>query len=829
MQRKQNRPSYSQLIFVTILIISPLLFTSCSDHEAVNIAKSDLQLTRKLPEKQLTFRDVRPILEKRCIVCHGCYDAPCQLKLSSYEGVNRGANTLKVYDKGRFNWQQPTRLFIDANTTNAWRHMSFFPVLNETSDHSAENNLKQALLYQMLNLKKQHPLPEEGMLPETLDISIDRKQVCSTLDTFTSFSNDHPLWGMPYALPALTDSEYNLLVTWLAQGAKKSPALDLSEHSASQVKQWEKFFNSTGNKPQLVSRYIYEHLVLAHIHFKGAPAHEFFRLVRSRTPSGEVIEEIPTVRPYDDPEGTFYYRLRPYTASIVDKNHIVYELSDARMQRYRDLFFQENYHVDKLPPYNAGEASGFFERNIVKLKKLFGLYNAQLSTPFKTFAAIPPKARYQFLLDDARFFINGFIKGPVCRGQSALSSIEDHYWVFFMKPENPSSGYKQHGLDSPFLEKIDQYLHLPTELADTNRLFTAWIKYWPLEQRYMRAKIDYYQQQNMPVLPIDQALEDFIWNGKQNNGNSPNAALTVFRHFDSASVHYGLLGDEPETAWILDYPIFERLHYLLVAGFNVFGTLGHQASARLYMDFLRIEGEDNFLYFLPIRERKLRYQQWHEIDRKTTPEQNPSTQVWLKIHSVSGYQSNHPQHELYQRLSQYIPSVAGKSTDLNRCNREDCFTLKSDHAMQRLANLHGEKLQIFPEVTYIRVRNAKPGQRDMAYTVIRNKSYRQDTFAKENDQDRPQDRKSDTLTIVKGLAGSYPNFFFDLSIQQLETFVDSCENLRNKTDYERLVSLYGIRRTNPLFWQVADWFQQRHTEEQPIEGGILDLSRYKNR
>ncbi|VAW98726.1 Fatty acid cis/trans isomerase, partial [hydrothermal vent metagenome] len=24
---------------------------------------------------------VKPVLERRCVVCHGCYDAPCQLKL----------------------------------------------------------------------------------------------------------------------------------------------------------------------------------------------------------------------------------------------------------------------------------------------------------------------------------------------------------------------------------------------------------------------------------------------------------------------------------------------------------------------------------------------------------------------------------------------------------------------------------------------------------------------------------------------------------------------------------------------------------------------------
>ena len=53
------------------------------------------------------------------------------------------------------------------------------------------------------------------------------------------------------------------------------------------------------------------------------------------------------------------------------------------------------------------------------------------SNPFKAFKDIPPRSRYEFLLDDARYFIEGFIKGPVCRGMIALNVIEDQFWVAF--------------------------------------------------------------------------------------------------------------------------------------------------------------------------------------------------------------------------------------------------------------------------------------------------------------------------------------------------------------------------------------------------------------
>jgi len=76
-------------------------------------------------------RDVRPILENRCVVCHGCYDAPCQLKLSSFEGIARGGSKEVVYDGARIAAAEPSRLFIDAISTDQWRERGFHSVLQE--------------------------------------------------------------------------------------------------------------------------------------------------------------------------------------------------------------------------------------------------------------------------------------------------------------------------------------------------------------------------------------------------------------------------------------------------------------------------------------------------------------------------------------------------------------------------------------------------------------------------------------------------------------------------------------------------------------------------
>ncbi|HEY5761502.1 MAG TPA: hypothetical protein VIU34_37030, partial [Steroidobacter sp.] len=70
-------------------------------------------------------RDIRPLMENRCLVCHGCYDAPCQLKLDSFEGMLRGGSKERVYHSARLTPAATSRLFEDAQTTAQWRERGF--------------------------------------------------------------------------------------------------------------------------------------------------------------------------------------------------------------------------------------------------------------------------------------------------------------------------------------------------------------------------------------------------------------------------------------------------------------------------------------------------------------------------------------------------------------------------------------------------------------------------------------------------------------------------------------------------------------------------------
>ena len=86
-----------------------------------------------VPDQGNTWQGAKQVFDRRCVVCHGCYDAPCQLILSSFEGIARGASKEKVYEPhGCAPWR-PTRLFIDAQDTAGWREKGFGSVLPQPS------------------------------------------------------------------------------------------------------------------------------------------------------------------------------------------------------------------------------------------------------------------------------------------------------------------------------------------------------------------------------------------------------------------------------------------------------------------------------------------------------------------------------------------------------------------------------------------------------------------------------------------------------------------------------------------------------------------------
>jgi hypothetical protein len=724
------------------------------------------------------WHDAQAVFEKRCVVCHGCYDAPCQLKLDSFEGVARGASEQVVYDAARLTAAAPTRLFVDAHGPRAWREKGFHPVLAEGDVRDP----RASVLLRMLDLKRAHPLAPDTNLADAFSLDLDRKQTCPTSEKFDEYAQAHPLWGMPYALPALSDNERNALVAWAQAGAPAPRADVLPAEVATAIARWEQFLNDPSAKGQLMARYIYEHLFLASLYFEGKDD-VFLRLVRSTTPSGSEVDEIATRRPFDDPgKGPFYYRLVRRLGTPLAKTQMPYALSDARLARWRELFITPEYSVDQLPSYDPEVAAN----------------------PFRAFAALPVKSRYRFMLDEAQFTIMGFIKGPVCRGQVALDVIQDRFWIAFLDPDAP--WLEQ---EASLLAASKDDLDMPAEDGST-ALPTRWFGYASKHARYVQKKSEFLSRAASQNGGFGL---DSIWNGDDHNSN---AALTVFRHYDSASVVRGFVGGPAKTAWIIGYPLLERIHYLLVAGFDVFGNVGHQLTTRLYMDFLRMEGEYNFLIFLPPERRRPLVDAWYRGASDRVKDR-----VYGELASFSGrsnieYKSETPEQELFTQLAARLKRVRAHDYDLERIENPALRML-----LQRLAGVRAYAASRMPEIAFVTVEN--PGGSAAHFTILRDSAHI--NVAQLFDEQDRRIEEEDALDVVPGFLGAYPNALFLVPRGQLGDFVAVVEKLNDPDAYRALRERFGVLRTSASFWRHTDAIQAAYAKQGGRDVGLFDYNR----
>ncbi|MEP4147823.1 MAG: fatty acid cis/trans isomerase [Halioglobus sp.] len=742
-------------------------------------APSPASISRAAPPAAVSTNTPQEIIEHRCIVCHGCYDAPCQLKLEAHTGLTRGASKDVVYDGTRLRAGSLTRLFDDAQSEQRWRHKGFYSVLDQDEP-------EQGVMYQLLQLKQKHPLPAQGPVPETFDFSLYRDQQCPKQDEFEEYARTNPLWGMPYGLPGLNSTQHLTLTNWLKQGAPEPTVPPLTAGNQTLLQQWETLLNGDSLREQLVGRYIYEHLFLASLYFEHSDATAWFRVVRSRTGPGEPLDLITTRRPFDDPGvERVYYRMQRMPVTQLAKTHMPYSMDKQRMDWVHRLFVEPVYEVAELPGYAPEVASN----------------------PFKSFQALPVDSRYRFLLEESQFTIMNFIKGPVCRGQIALNVIDDHFWVMFANPNELDVD-----LDAQFLAQETDNLRLPTPATGTIIDIVRWRGYAKSNARYQQARSKLIGK----MLKEGQSLTiDSLWDG---DGNNENASLTIFRHFDTASVVKGMVGNVPKTAWVIDYPLLERIHYLLVAGFDVYGSAAHQLESRLYMDFLRMEGEFNFLLFMPAEKRLEIHDYWYREARKgyrsNFIELNAMAAETIDIK----YVTDDPKTELLEKMRQRIYGATAP-----RFNYRGEGTSKN--VVAALASLEsnvGLHNGFMPSVSFI---NVIGENRDDFYTLLRNTAHL--NIARPFQEERRRAPDEDSLTVVRGFIGAYPNYFLQVNEAEMGKFTADIAAMKTVKDYVALSERYGVRRNAPWFWRVADKMHARSKWLTPVEYGIFDFSRYQ--
>jgi len=781
--------------FLTIVLFT--ILTGCS---APVVPPVKVELTNNSIDYT---NDVKPILDKRCVSCHSCYNSPCQAKFSSFEGIERGGSKLAVYNATRLKAMDPTRLFIDAKSSDEWHDKGFYSL---TTSQESNVSYNDSIMMHMLYDKKKNPEVLGAYSPETDDLICPKNK--KEINEYMDKKANH---GMPYGFPALKDGEYQTLAQWIYRGAKgpskveQKALMTPSKIAALKIKKWEEFLNNSDAKYSVTARYLYEHLFLAHINFKSSPD-EFYTLVRSYSPAPQEIDIIPTLRPFDDPKvKKFYYRFKKIHSTIVHKTHMVMKFDDAKLSRFKELFIKPKW--EEKPHYLDYE---------VKMS----------ANPFVAFYQIPAASRYQFLLDNSHYIVMTFIRGPVCRGQIALNVIHDHFWVMFADPSKDLS------ISNPeFIKAQSDNLSMPIETNNQRIVKMFSDAYRDKYYQYFMAKQKLYDETYSDGLGLES-----IWKG---NNPEDTPLLTIYRHFDSASVHKGVLGELPRTIWVIDYPQLERIYYSLVAGYDVFGNVSHQTNIRRYMDFLRMEGELNFISYMPYGTRLDMFKSWYINDKKIESLEyvEDASYYGLMVRpSKVLYQTSHYKSEFIEQVvNEHIlksTKIAFDDVNYYKAGEIPPPMPKEFHTIeaikQAVRSLTKPGTGFIRHVTdngintiYLRIK-LNDGS-SLVRSIVINRWHDNVNSLFNGEQ---IDSHKDTIDFIKGSIGSYPNIFAVVEEKDLPDFFDLLENFDKSDKYIAKTTKYFIGRDNADFWEHFDWFQNNFNMVDPVNAGLYDLNRY---
>jgi hypothetical protein len=319
---------------------------------------------------------------------------------------------------------------------------------------------------------------------------------------------------------------------------------------------------------------------------------------------------------------------------------------------------------------------------------------------------------------------------------------------------------------------------------------------------------------------------DFLWHDKKRN----SSLLTVYRHFDSGSVHKGALGGLPRTLWVVDYPVLERIYYSLVAGFDVFSGTTQQVMIREYMNRLRIESESNFVDFLPKNVRRKTFDNWYIGNTA----QLVTNYELTKVETAVEFDTENYKEEL---ALQAINKFGLKKDEINYStgNKFGPEVLKQVDTKEEIERAFSYlSKSIIPsdiiayDIKYINLVHMRIKMNDgkfLMYSMVVNRWHNNVSFmVKEESRLNPE---KDRLNFVEGFIGSYPNMYFDIKQSELINFFELISSYSKENEaYFNDMKTFSVNRSAPEFWEVFDWFQNSYYESDKLNSGLFDLNRY---
>ena len=510
---------------------------------------------------------MKPVLESRCVVCHACYDAPCQLLLSSYAG--RAARR-----------DQGARLRLD-------------PPRGDAADAPVHRRAQHRGVARRGLLLGARPRPRRAPRPRGSAAALHararprasvrrgpaaaRRRSGSTSTArsparasgeFDAYAREHPLGGMPYGMAPLRDEELRILAVVgragraAAPGRRRCPRArrragravgGVPERRLAQAAHHRAAIStSTGSSPTCTSR----------TSRRARSSASSARGRRRATPIDEIATRAPLRRPG---------RRARLVSPAADRRR--------RSCTRRTSSIRSATRSCSACASSSSTATG-------SRRACPATTPEEASNPFVSLRPdpgalpLPVPARRRAVLHHDLHPRPG-VPRPGRRRRDRGSLLRR-----LPRSRSRPLGHRSRASSrrpTPLLNLPAEHLERPRARASSgSSTATSSAATSTLRESYYDA-LD--PERRGPTL-------DWIWDG---DGKNPNAQLTVFRHFDNATVVRGFVGEIPKTAWVMDYPIFERIYYDLVAGYDVFGNVAHQVATRLYMDHLRMQSENLFL------------------------------------------------------------------------------------------------------------------------------------------------------------------------------------------------------------------------------------------
>ncbi|MCO4793470.1 MAG: fatty acid cis/trans isomerase [Bacteriovoracaceae bacterium] len=751
----------------------------------------DFKMTSE--SKDVFYGQVKPILDKRCVACHSCRESECRLKLTSLEGLIRGAHT-KKNTGGVLTDVTRNKLFHDAAGEAEWRKRGFYSVLK--SPLGIQRRMRRS--------GSRDRLGRNSILTAALANKYENQEVLDRLDLMGPDNNScgegrksyDNVPGMPYKMHPLRPVEFATLFNWSnSRGNADLPSAETllmltTPKNPEIVRKWENFFNHSSAKAKWTSRFLYEHLFLARLYFEESPG-EFYELVRSKTAYPKPIVVSPTIHAFDKPkvEG-FYYRLRKIHSTIVDKNHFVYEVNDNILKELKEMF----WNID----WGHGN-------NHVK-------FSFKNTNPLVAFKHIPAKSRYTWMLKNAHLLLDISARSQNCRTEGASAPYWDNMLHVFIKPDSdPTVAYGK-----KFYDEAGKYLPIPNVTGGRISPFRDFNK----EQRkYAKIKSKYSKKLHPEGLTVDD-----IWLG--DNEEDKNAIVTVLRHQWTASTVKGQPGKMPRSALLMDFAIFERYFYLCNVATEISEALLGQSRVVTYLFDVKKEAENHLLSLIPPKHRDGIRQSLVEgldanyqfINGFTYPYNEENGFTFEKVSSYSGF--------LWEILEKtFKPEVVGERSFVIKSGFMSENNTKTK--LENLSDIKGTMGTHMPNVSYLRVAN-EDGSIEY-FTITANRYYKTRnklSFTDTNFEKTQRRPELDYLEIFEGIFINFPEKIYMINSNEVDDFIKDLKVLTSRGRFMAFNKVYGLDQNSEDFWTIIDEVNSTYIRKNPIHGGIIDLHRY---